>query len=41
MAGLIFSYIYDIPSGAAIIFALVLMYGIIKMYFVTRKALRQ
>jgi len=38
-AGLIFSYIYDIPSGAAIIFALVLMYGIAKIYFVTRKAM--
>ena len=39
IAGLIFSYIYDIPSGAAIIFALVLMYGIAKGYFLTRKAL--
>jgi zinc transport system permease protein len=39
MSGLIFSYIYDIPSGAAIIFALVLMYGIAKIYFLTRKAL--
>jgi zinc transport system permease protein len=39
MAGLIFSYIYDIPSGAAIIFALVLMYGIAKTYSLTRKAL--
>ncbi len=39
MAGLIFSYIYDIPSGAAIIFALVIMYGIAKMYFVVRKAM--
>jgi len=39
MAGLIFSYIYDIPSGAAIIFALVLMYGIAKSYFLTRKAI--
>lgn len=39
MAGLIFSYVYDIPSGAAIIFALVLMYGIAKIYFLTRKAL--
>jgi zinc transport system permease protein len=39
LSGLIFSYIYDIPSGAAIIFALVLMYGIAKIYFVTRKAL--
>lgn len=39
MVGLIFSYIYDIPSGAAIIFALVLMYGIAKMYFVVHKRL--
>src|SRR5512133_716555 len=39
LAGLIFSYIYDIPSGAAIIFALVLMYGIAKIYFVVHKAL--
>lgn len=39
ISGLIFSYIYDIPSGAAIIFALVLMYGIAKIYFVSRKAL--
>jgi len=39
MSGLIFSYVYDIPSGAAIIFALVLMYGIAKIYFLTRKAL--
>ena len=41
MAGLIFSYIYDIPSGAAIIFALVLMYSLIKIYFVARKAIRR
>ncbi|MCE1198516.1 MAG: metal ABC transporter permease [Marinilabiliales bacterium] len=39
MAGLIFSYIYDIPSGAAIIFALVLMYGLIKIGFVVKKAM--
>jgi zinc transport system permease protein len=39
LSGLIFSYIYDIPSGAAIIFALVLMYGVAKIYFVTRKAM--
>ncbi|MCL4483805.1 MAG: metal ABC transporter permease [Bacteroidetes bacterium] len=39
LAGLIFSYVYDIPSGAAIIFALVLMYGVAKIYFVSRKAL--
>jgi len=39
MAGLIFSYLYDIPSGAAIIFSLVLMYGVIKLYFVGHKAL--
>ena len=39
MAGLIFSYLYDIPSGAAIIFSLILMYGVIKLYFVGHKAL--
>ena len=39
LGGLVFSYVYDIPSGAAIIFALVLMYGIIKMYFVIKKSL--
>ena len=39
MAGLIFSYLYDIPSGAAIIFSLVLMYGVIKLYFVAHKAM--
>ncbi len=39
LSGLIFSYIYDIPSGASIIFALVLMYGIAKMFFASRKAL--
>lgn len=39
LAGLIFSYIYDIPSGAAIIFALVLMYGVTKIYFIAHKAL--
>ena len=31
--GLILSYIYDIPSGAAIIFTLVVCYGIIKIVF--------
>ena len=41
MTGLIFSYLYDIPSGAAIIFTLVLMYGIAKIYFVSRKALKR
>lgn len=39
LCGLIFSYIYDIPSGAAIIFALVLMYGVAKLFFILRKAL--
>jgi len=33
VAGLIFSYIYDIPSGAAIIFTLVVLYGLIKTAF--------
>jgi zinc transport system permease protein len=32
--GLTFSYIYDIPSGAAIIFTLVVMYGLIKTGFI-------
>lgn len=30
LLGLLFSYIYDIPSGAAIIFVLVVMWGLIK-----------
>ena len=38
ISGLVFSYVYDIPSGAAIIFALVLMYGIAKLFFITRKS---
>jgi len=33
VAGLAFSYLYDIPSGAAIIFTLVVLYGIIKAIF--------
>lgn len=33
VAGLTFSYIYDIPSGAAIIFTLVVLYGLIKTAF--------
>ena len=33
VAGLIFSYLYDVPSGAAIIFTLVVLYGIIKSAF--------
>ncbi len=33
VAGLAFSYLYDIPSGAAIIFTLVVLYGIIKSIF--------
>lgn len=32
ISGLIISYIYDIPSGAAIIFTLVLLYGVIKTF---------
>ena len=31
VTGLTFSYIYDIPSGAAIIFTLVVLYGLIKI----------
>jgi zinc transport system permease protein len=34
VAGLTFSYIYDIPSGAAIIFTLVVLYGLIKTGFI-------
>jgi zinc transport system permease protein len=41
MGGLVFSYFYDIPSGAAIIFSLVLMYGLIKSVFIIRKSVRQ
>ncbi len=33
ITGLTFSYIYDIPSGAAIIFTLVVLYGLIKTSF--------
>lgn len=33
VAGLAFSYIYDIPSGAAIIFTLVVLYSLIKIMF--------
>ena len=33
VAGLIFSYLYDVPSGAAIIFTLVVLYGVIKSLF--------
>jgi len=38
ISGLVFSYVYDIPSGAAIIFALVLMYGVAKLFFIVRKS---
>jgi|SRR5665647_92427 len=34
ISGLAFSYIYDIPSGAAIIFTLVVLYGLIKTAFI-------
>lgn len=34
LTGLSFSYIYDIPSGAAIIFSLVVLYGLIKTGFI-------
>ena len=33
LTGLTLSYIYDIPSGAAIIFTLVVLYGLIKIIF--------
>jgi zinc transport system permease protein len=36
MGGLVFSYFYDIPSGAAIIFTLVVLYGLIKSIFLIR-----
>jgi len=39
MAGLVFSYFYDIPSGAAIIFTLVVLYGLIKSIFLLRSKL--
>jgi zinc transport system permease protein len=39
MAGLVFSYYYDIPSGAAIIFTLVVMYGLIKSVFILKAKL--
>ena len=35
LMGLTLSYIYDIPSGAAIIFTLVVIYGIIKIVLLT------
>jgi zinc transport system permease protein len=34
LTGLSLSYIYDIPSGAAIIFTLVVLYGLIKSLFI-------
>jgi len=34
VTGLSFSYIYDIPSGAAIIFSLVVLYGLLKTGFI-------
>ena len=37
VSGLAFSYIYDIPSGAAIIFCLVLIYAITKTAFLIRR----
>jgi zinc transport system permease protein len=39
MAGLVFSYFYNIPSGAAIIFTLVMMYGLIKSVFIIKTKL--
>jgi zinc transport system permease protein len=36
MAGLVLSYYYDIPSGAAIIFTLVILYGVLKSFFLIR-----
>ncbi len=37
LGGLVFSYFYNIPSGAAIIFTLVVMYGLIKTIFLLRR----
>lgn len=37
IAGLVFSYYYDIPSGAAIIFTLVIIYGLLKSLFLIKK----
>jgi zinc transport system permease protein len=37
VTGLGFSYIYDIPSGAAIIFCLVVIYALTKTAFLMRK----
>lgn len=36
LTGLALSYIYDIPSGAAIIFTLVVLYGLIKIAFLIK-----
>jgi len=36
MIGLVLSYHYDIPSGAAIIFTLVVLYGLLKSFFLIR-----
>jgi zinc transport system permease protein len=36
MSGLVLSYYYDIPSGASIIFTLVLIYGVLKSFFMIR-----
>lgn len=40
ITGLAFSYIYDIPSGASIIFTLVVLYGMLKILFVILEKVR-
>ncbi|GET30286.1 metal ABC transporter permease [Prolixibacter sp. SD074] len=41
MGGLLFSYSFNIPSGAAIIFALVILFGILKLISVGLKRVRE
>jgi zinc transport system permease protein len=36
MSGLVLSYYYDIPSGASIIFTLVVIYGVLKSFFLLK-----
>ena len=36
IAGLVLSYYYDVPSGAAIIFTLVIIYGLLKSFFLLK-----
>lgn len=41
LSGLLFSFYVDIPSGASIIFTLVLVFGLIKLAFYLRKKMRR